>query len=133
MSTTKKSTARHPIAALSFVASRDGKTLPKAPPGQPLRCFWHVKPTGGYAHDCEKGKALAFEYLAFEEADVGGSGHLQLIVADMPRQLTGVEISFLTMVSYAAGAGAGAARARGVAAYWDRCSASIPPKRSVAI
>jgi len=40
-----------------------------------------------------------------------------MIVADMPRELTGVEVGFLTMVSYAAGAGA--YRARQVAAYWD--------------
>jgi hypothetical protein len=44
-----------------------------------------------------------------------------MIVGDMPRSLTGVEIGFLIMVSYAAGAGA--AEARRVAKYWQEMSA----------
>jgi hypothetical protein len=34
------------IAKLSFVASRDGKTLPKPKGYQYGRCFWHVAATG---------------------------------------------------------------------------------------
>ncbi|MGE3877396.1 MAG: hypothetical protein AB7F74_30930, partial [Parvibaculaceae bacterium] len=59
------------------------------------------------------------EYLTFEEASVGGPGFLQMIVSDMPRKLTSIEVSFLCLVSYAAGAGAD--RARSVSAYWDHC------------
>jgi hypothetical protein len=111
----------HKITDLSFVAPRDGKTLAKATGDQLPRCFWNVARTGEYGKDCKIGKRLALEYLAFEEADQGGSGHLQLIVEDMPRRLTGVEIGFLTMVSFAAGAGV--AEARRVARYWQEMSA----------
>jgi hypothetical protein len=110
------------VGRLSFVATRDGKALPKPKRGQSPRCFWHVKPSGDYGKDCETGRRLALEYLALEEEDTGGPGHLQHIVMDMPRALTGIEIGFLTMVSYAAGAGA--ERAREVSAYWDRCRAA---------
>jgi hypothetical protein len=101
----------HPIAKLSFVDSRR--------PGR--RFCWNVTPTGNYGEDCCIGRRLALEYLAFEESDDQGPGYLQKIVEDMPRELTGVEVGFLTMVSYAAGAGA--YRARQVSAYWDEASA----------
>ncbi len=107
----------HPLAALSFVADRDGKTLPKPTGDQHPRCFWNVTPTGNYGRDCVIGRALGLEYLAMEEADTRGPGWLPMIVADMPRPLTGVEVGFLTMVAYAAGAGA--YRAREISAYWD--------------
>jgi hypothetical protein len=109
------------IANLSFVASRDGKTLPKAKGDQPGRCFWNVVATGDSRQDGNLGQRLALEYLAFEEADAGGGGHLQLIVGDMPRRLTMVEIGFLQMVSFAAGAGA--FKARRIAKYWHEMSA----------
>jgi hypothetical protein len=66
------------------------------------------------------GKRLALEYLAFEEVSDGG-GDLPLIVSDMPRRLTMVEIGFLTMVSLAAAAGA--FRARQIAKYWEEMNA----------
>jgi hypothetical protein len=112
---------KHSIGDLSFVASRDGKTLPKPTKDQLPRCFWNVAGTGDYHQDCKIGQRLALEYLAFEEADKGGSGNLQLIVRDMPHPLTGVETGFLIMVSIAAGAGA--AEARRVAGYWLEMSA----------
>jgi len=108
---------KDPVGRLSFVASRDGKTLPKATRNQLPRCFWNVRATGNYDQDVKIGERLALEYLAFEEADKGGSGHLQMIVADMPRPLTDVETGFLITVSLAAGAGA--AEARRVAKLWD--------------
>ena len=80
--------------------------------------YWNVKATGDYDKDCALGGRLALEYLAFEEQDRGGPGLLQHIVADMPRDFTGVEVGFLTMVSWAAAAGAH--RAREIAAYWDK-------------
>jgi len=126
-----KDPRRPPIATLSFVASRDGKMLPKPREGQHLRCFWNVNATGDYGRDCRTGQALALEFLAFEEADAGGPGYLPMIVGDMPRPLTGVEIGFLTLTSFAAGAGA--ARAQEIASYWDSCRAVPPPKRLGAI
>ncbi|MCC6948831.1 MAG: hypothetical protein IT539_13770 [Bradyrhizobiaceae bacterium] len=112
----RKSEHAKRIDALSFVGMRKN---PKK--GEPPRNWWVVAPTGDYSRDCEVGEKLALEYLAFETADKGGPGNLQQIVADMPRRLTGVEIGFLTMVSYAAGAGMH--RAREVSAYWERCRA----------
>ena len=98
------------IADLSFVKSKcKGR-----------RCFWHFRSIGDYHKDEELGQRVALEYLAFEEADTGGPGRLQLIVADMTR-IGPIEISFLTLISYAAGAGA--YKARRVAAYWDSCAA----------
>ena len=107
------------VDGLSFVASRDGKTLPKPIGDQSGRCFWNVTATGDHTQDCDTGVRLALEYLAFEEADVEGGGHLQLIVKDMPRAFTGVEVGFLQMVSFAAGAGA--KKARRISAHWDSC------------
>ena len=92
-----------PVGRLSFVASRDGKTLPLATKGQDGRCFWHVKPTGDYSEDCITGEHLALEYLNHENKHWLG-GLLQRIVMDMPRgpDLKGVEVGFLAMVAYAA-------------------------------
>ena len=114
----KSASAKLPgVDDLSFVASRDGKTLPKPIGDQPYRCFWNVTATGDYTQDCDTGERLALEYLAFEEAAVEGPGHLQMIVKHMPRAFTGVEVGFLQMVSFAAGAGA--KEARRISAYWD--------------
>lgn len=97
------------IGRLSFVATRDGKALPKPKGNQLGRCFWHVKPSGDYGKDCVTGRALALEYLSFAEEKTGDCPpFLPWIVRDMPRALT---VGFLTMVSYAAGAG-GHTRAR---------------------
>jgi hypothetical protein len=92
--------------------------------GQLGRHFWSIEATGDYDGDCQLGERLALEYLAFEEADRGaGGGHLQHIVGDMPRPLTGVEISFLMMVSFAAGAGAH--EARRISAFWQSAQGKI--------
>ena len=65
------------ISDLSFVADL---VKPKR------RCFY-VSSTGDDLSDELLGERFALEYLAFEEADKGGAGHLQLIVEDMPRKL----------------------------------------------
>ena len=98
----------------SFVGTRE-----KPEAGKPPRHFWLVKATGDYGADCDLGTRLGLEYLAYQNTREGS--YLQHIVADMPRNLTGVEIGFLAMVSFAAGAGAH--RAREIADYWDRCEA----------
>jgi len=108
------------IADLSFVASRGGKQFPQSPDDQSPSCFLYVAGTGDYVQDCKIGERLALEYLDFEEGNKPGNGHLQMIVDDMPHPLTGVEIGFLSMISYAAGAGA--AEARRVAQYWHAMS-----------
>ncbi len=108
------------IVDLSFVASRDGKALPKAKKGEISRCFWHVLPTGEYGTDNEQGSRLALEYLLYEEHKGANSPTiLPQIIGDMPRPLGGIEIGFLTLVGFAAEAGAN--RARGISAYWDDC------------
>jgi hypothetical protein len=126
MSTRGRARNRDSLSALSFVADRDGKTLPKPTGDQLPRCFWNVTPTGDYERDCKIGYALGIEYLTLQEAETGGLCYLGWIVADMPRRpLTGVEVGFLTMVAYAAGAGA--YRAREVLAYWEeRMPAAAP-------
>lgn len=106
------------IKDLSFVASRDGKQLPKYTRDQLPRCFWHVQPTGNYSADSAMGRKLALEYLDYAAADRGGPGHLQMIVNDMPRPIGDIEVSFLTLVSYAAAAGRH--EANRISSYWDR-------------
>jgi hypothetical protein len=89
----------------------------KSEPGKYPRHFWRVKPTGDYGADCEIGTRLGLEYLAYQNSHEASC--LQHIVEDMPRDLTGVEIGFLTIVAHAAVAGEN--RAEEIAAYWDRC------------
>lgn len=107
----------------SFTAIRDGKTLPKPKGRQFPRCWWNVKASGDRFTEEALGHRLALEYLDYEHASSaqGGPGHLPMIIADMPRALTGVEIGFLTLVSYAAAHGRDAARR--VAEYWERQAA----------
>jgi hypothetical protein len=119
--------AKPDISKPSFVASRDGKTLPRAKGYKSLRCFWNVATTGDDGQDSKLGARLALEYLAYEEAHHDG-GALQMIVADMPRRLTMIEIAFLQMVSFAAAAGA--YRARQIAKYWDEMAAQKKRRRS---
>ena len=107
----------HPVARLPFVASRDGRTLLLPKGDESPRCFWHVQSTGDYMADEVMGEKFALEYLAHQEKD--SMSILQHIVIDMPRKLGPIEISFLTMVAYAAGAGR--KRAEEVSAYWARC------------
>ena len=120
MSKAKRVETRPNIAALSFVGERNKREAGKYP-----QHFWRVNRSGDYGADCELGERLALEYLAFQEANDQSS--LQHIVADMPRELTGVEIGFLTLVSFAAGAGAD--RARQIAAYWDKMQKANAPFR----
>lgn len=101
----------------SFVADRDGKTLPLAKAGLGRRGWWNVKPTGDYVADCKIGERLALEYLEHERRF--GGPDLPLIVRDMPRELTGIEIGFLTTVSIAAAAGV--RRAQQASRYWQQC------------
>lgn len=111
----------HPLDLLPFTAHRDGKLLPKPTGDQLPRCFWHVQPTGDYAVDCRTGQQYALAYLDYEEGDVGGSGVLNLIVQDMPRELSGIEHAFLQMVCFQAKAGKG--RARRIASFWEGAAA----------
>lgn len=98
------------------------KTATRGEPSAPPFLNWdNVKATGDYALDCEIGRKIALSYLAYEEANgENRGGHLAGIVEKMPRSLTGVEISFLQIVSFAAAAGAD--RGRQVVGYWKRCS-----------
>lgn len=117
----KKKREPHPLDLLPFTALRDGKQLPKPIGDQWPRCFWHVNPTGDHAEDCNTGRQYALVYLDFEENDVGGSGVLNMIVKDMPREMSGIEHTFLQMVCFQAKAGRG--RARRLAAHWEGAAA----------
>ena len=106
----------HPADALSFTRLRPKQEW--KPAGLYPRCWWSVKPTGDYDADCRTGRKMGLEYLAYEASENSG-GVLGLIVAAMPRELSGIEVSFLQLVSFAAAAGH--ARAERIAAYWERC------------
>ena len=136
MTSKTKSRARHtepvdrPIDRLSFVADRDGNALPKPKGRQSPRCFWHVKPTGDLGADEVTGESLALEYLTYEETKGPDSPSiLPWIVKDMPRDLTSIEISFLTIVGFAAAEGP--QRAREICAYWERCRKEMAQKKNV--
>lgn len=107
------------IEDLPFIGERR-----KDEPGKWPRHFWRVSPSGDYTLDCKIGRAFALQYLAYEEANLDGSGILNLIVADMPRPLTGLENGFLQMVCFAASAGGH--EARRVDAYWKRRFEEMP-------
>lgn len=81
-------------ADLSFVAD-----LPKTSPKSPPRTFWSVTATGDYSADCATGERLAREYLDYEKREHEGPPLLPWIVADMPRDLTGIETSFLSIIA----------------------------------
>lgn len=69
--------------------------------------YWNVKPTGSYEADCETGKALADEYLAFIGAypTYGNATLLTCIVRDMIDQAkagaswSGMHVGFLARVN----------------------------------
>lgn len=104
------------VEGLSFVRRRKRNEKGRSP-----LCFWNVAATGDYSIDCDTGQQLALEYLAYQEASDGPS-ILQQIVADMPRDLTGIEVAFLDLVGMQAKAGKG--RARQIVTYWQRCAAA---------
>ena len=113
----------HPVASLPFVADRS-----PCAEGEPPRHFWTVTPTGDYGEDCRSGDRYALTYLRFEAA-LNHNLHpfiLPWIVSDMPRELTGIEIGFLTIVD--AAAQHGIAEAERLSAYWDRSYTARKPK-----
>ena len=95
------------ITTLPFVQDRDG-----------TRCFWAVEPTGDYTADCRTGQEYALLFLDYSARSEGGA-ILQLIVPDMPKEQSGIEIGFLELVSFAAAAGL--PRAVSIMDYWHRC------------
>lgn len=72
--------------------------------------YWDVRPTGSNLADCEKGAALAQEYLAFIGAwpTWGSATLLTFIVRDMiqQRSWSGVHAGFLSGVNHHAMAAA---------------------------
>ena len=72
------------------------------------RCFWYAEPTGDYGKDCDTGADSALAFICCCPAPP-----LQWIVAAMPRdRLTGIEIAFLSVVTWAVFAGQETAEAR---------------------
>jgi hypothetical protein len=97
------------------------------PEGERPRHFWTVTSTDDYGEDCRTGDRFALTYLRFEAA----LDHnlepfiLPWIIRDMPRELTGIEIGFLTIID--AAAQHGIAEAERLVAYWHGDTAR-PPK-----
>lgn len=82
------------------------------------KSWWAVKGTDDYWADCDRGARLGLEYVASRKT---GSGTiLQHIVKAMPRDLTGVEIGFLSVVERAAVSVDGLVRARAVVDLHER-------------
>ena len=71
---------------------------------------WNITATGQYSQDCETGRELAREYLAYigQYPTVGNATLLGCIVRDMVKRvddsgrLSGVEIGFLAEINRAA-------------------------------
>jgi hypothetical protein len=88
-----------------------------------------VKPTDDSWADEVTGERLSLEYLTYEETKGPDSPSiLPWIVKDMPRDLTAIEISFLTIVGFSAGEGP--QRAQEICAYWERCRKERAQKKS---
>ncbi len=112
-----------PVASLPFVADRS-----PCAEGERPRHFWTVTATDDYGEDCRTGDGHALTYLRFEAA-LDHNLHpfiLPWIVRDMPRELTGIEIGFLTIID--AAAQHGIAEAERLSAYWGRSCAARKPK-----
>jgi hypothetical protein len=111
------------IIDLPFVAERS-----PCAEGEFPRHFWTVRPTGDHGEDCRTGDRYALTYLRFEAA-LDHNLHpfiLPWIVRDMPRELTGIEIGFLTIID--AAAQHGIAEAERLSAYWEGSYAARKPK-----
>jgi hypothetical protein len=108
---------RHPIADLPFV-----KDTPKG------RNFWGVKPPHDPWEASRLGSQYALEWLRFEAAPKRRGEHHSLIsiVHDMPRKLGHMEMSFLSLVGFAARAGL--PEAERLEAYWCRCASKDAAK-----
>jgi hypothetical protein len=94
--------AHHPADDLSFMK----RWMPRGTGVD----YWNIEATGRYDLDCEKGKELAREYLAYigQHPTFGNATLLGCIVGDMAGRvadrgrLSGVEIAFLQCINEAA-------------------------------
>jgi len=95
----RSSITAHPADDLSFMARR-------LPSGSGIN-YWVVEGTGSYTADCELGRKLAGDYLAYigTHPTNGNATLLGCIANDMMRRvrddgrLSGIEISFLAAVN----------------------------------
>jgi hypothetical protein len=80
------------LSDLPFVALRPGKG----------HCFWSVRPTGSHETDLNIGRHFALLYLEY-----CARRPLPLIdiIAEMPREITAIEMGFLDIVGDAASVG----------------------------
>ena len=103
---------RHPVLDLPFVADRK-----RSEPGWP-RCFWNIDQADDTTGLTGEHYALAYLRWLRDHPDDGRPGFLPSIVADMPRDITGIEIGFLVIIDHAAQRG-GLAAAERLVAYWE--------------
>jgi hypothetical protein len=69
--------------------------------------FWTVAAAGDWATDCATGRGYAAALIAYLQ-ESGNAPIMPSVIAAMPRELTGIEIGFLTMVGVAAASPAAA-------------------------
>ena len=102
------------LAELPFV-----KNNPKG-----RRNFWNVKKSDDPMQQSSIGTDYALAWLRYEvrPENNGMDTCLACIVADMPRKLGHIEISFLSMVGFAAKKGL--SEAERINAYWNKCEAA---------
>ena len=94
-----KISSTHHASALSFMSTKKQR-------GTGID-YWLVASTGRYGEDCEAGRALAAEYLAYigEQPTVGNASLLTCIVRDMIDQAkagsgwSGVHAGFLRQIN----------------------------------
>lgn len=60
-----------------------------------------MSPSGDYAVDCRTGEEYAVAYLRYRAIDKCTAPSLPSIVADQTRDLSGIEVGFLSMIDYA--------------------------------
>lgn len=91
-----------PLTTLSFVHDYWVRK-PGRKRGEPFRCFWAVSQSGNRRADVAAGRQMAVEWLRFCGNKNLGPVLLGWSIADMPRNLTGVEIGFLNCIGLLAG------------------------------
>ena len=91
-----------PVTTLSFVHDYWVRP-PNRKRGKSFRVFWAVSPSGDYLADCEAGQQMALEWFRFCGNRNLGPVLLGWIVQDMPRDLTGLEVNFLSTIGLLGG------------------------------
>lgn len=82
------------------------KDIKKTKKKEAYRSFWNVKPTDDYGVDCRTGGEYAIEYYQYRLMTGDGHSFLTWIISEMPKDLTGIEVGFLSTLDDLAISGA---------------------------